>query len=73
MQNTLKNFYEWEKWPGIMHNILFLLLIYIIYLFIINRKERTILNMLLLSIIISIDIIIHQIINIRNQKTTSYL
>lgn len=69
----LKKFYEWEKWPGIMHNILFLLLLYIIYVFIVNSKERTMLNMLLFGIIIGIDIIIHQIINIRNQKTTSYL
>jgi len=69
----LKNFYEWEKWPGIMHNILFSLVIYIIYIFIINKEERTLLNILLFSIIIGIDIIIHQIINIRNQKTTSYL
>jgi len=69
----LKNFYEWEKWPGIMHNILFLLLIYIIYIFIINKEERTLINILLFSIIIGIDIIIHQIINMRNKKTTSYL
>jgi len=71
--NILKNFYEWENWTGIMHNFLFILVIYIIYLFIVNKKERTMINILLFSIIIGIDIIIHQIINIRNNKTTKYL
>ena len=69
----LKDFYEWGKWPGIMHNILFLLLIYIIYVFIAHSQERNTTNLLLFSIILGIDIIIHQIINIRNQKTTAYL
>ena len=73
MNETIKQFYEWEKWPGLMHHILFLLAIYIIYIFIVNPKERTMLNMLLFSILLGIDIIIHQIINIRNQKITSYL
>ena len=49
MQHTLKNFYEWSKWEGIMHNIL------------------------LFTIIISIDTLIHQNINIRNHKDTNYL
>ena len=73
MRNTLKNFYEWTKWEGIMHNILLLLFIYIIYLFFVNKKERTLTNILLFTIIISIDTLIHQNINIRNNKTTSYL
>ena len=38
MQNTLKNFYEWSKWEGIMHNILLLLVIYILYIFFVNNK-----------------------------------
>lgn len=73
MINTLKNFYEWTKWEGIMHNILLLFIIYIIYLFFVNKKERTLTNILLFTIIISIDTLIHQNINIRNNKTTSYL
>ena len=73
MRNTLKNFYEWTKWEGIMHNILLLFIIYIIYLFFVNKKERTLTNILLFTIIISIDTLIHQNINIRNNKTTSYL
>ena len=55
MQNILKKFYEWSKWKGIMHNILLLLVIYILYIFFVNKKERTLLNILLFTIIISID------------------
>ena len=73
MLTILKNFYEWSKWEGIMHNLLFLLVIYIIYLFFVNKKERTLQNILLFTIIISIDTLIHQNINIRNRKTTTYL
>jgi len=73
MRNTLKNFYEWPMWEGIMYNILLLLFIYIIYLFFVNKKERTLTNILLFTIIISIDTLIHQNINIRNNKTTPYL
>ena len=73
MLETLKTFYEWERWEGIMHQILFLLVIYIVYVFIVNSKERTLLNLLLFSIVLDIHLISHQIINIRNNKTTSYL
>jgi len=73
MLETLKNFYEWSKWEGLMHNLLLLLVIYIMYLFVVNKHERTLPNILLFTIIISVDTVIHQIINIRNQKTTSYL
>ena len=73
MQNILKKFYEWSKLEGIMHNILLLLVIYILYIFFVNKKERTLLNILLFTIIISIDTLIHQNINIRNHKDTNYL
>ena len=73
MLNTLKNFYECPKWEGIMHNILLLLVIYILYLFIVNKQERTLTNILLFTIIISIDTLLHQNINIRNHKETTYL
>ena len=73
LQNYIKQFYEWEKWEGILHNILFMLNIYIIFLFIINKKNRTITNILLFTIIIAIDTLIHQNINIRNNKNTEYL
>jgi len=73
MEKILKKFYEWSKWEGIMHNILLLLVIYILYLFIVNKQERTLTNILLFTIIISIDTLLHQKINIRNRETTSYL
>ena len=73
MQNILKEFYEWSNWEGILHNILLLLVIYILYLFIVTKQERTLTNILLFTIIISIDLLIHQKINIRNHKDTSYL
>ena len=68
----IKQFYEWENWPGIMHHFLLLLVIFISYNLIITRKERTLNNLLLFSIVLGIDVIIHQIINIRNNKDTSY-
>ena len=73
MENILKNFYEWSKWEGIMHNVLLLLLIYILYIFYINKEERTLLNILLFTIIISIITLIHHNINKRNNKDTSYI
>jgi len=72
MQN-LKQFYEWSKWEGMMHNILLILIIYILYLFYSNKKERTLSNILLLTIIVSVEVLIHQNINKRNNKTTKYL
>jgi hypothetical protein len=73
MLETLKKFYEWEKWEGIMHQILLLIVTYTMYVFIVNSKERTMINLLLFSIVLAIHLISHQIINIRNNKTTSYL
>ena len=73
IDGILKNFYEWSKWEGIMHNFLLLLVIYILYLFIVTKQERTLTNILLFTIIISIDTLLHQNINIRDRKTTSYL
>ena len=69
----LKNFYEWAYWEGIMHNILFILLIFITYLLYIYKNERTVQNLLLLSIVIAIDLLIHQNINIKNKMITNYL
>ena len=73
MVSNLKTFYEWEKWEGLMHNMLLFLFIYIIYIFVVNKQERTLTNILLFTIVIGIDTLIHQLINIRNKKTTTYL
>ena len=73
MLKILKKFYEWPKWEGLMHNLLFSLVIYILYLFFVNKQERTLTNILLFTIIISIDTLLHRNINIRNHKATNYL
>jgi len=51
-----------------MHNLLFSLVIYILYLFFVNKQERTLTNILLFTIIISIDTLLHH-----NHKATNYL
>ena len=69
----VKKFYEWPRWEGIMHNILCLLVIYLLYLFIMNKEMRTMNNILLFTIVIAIDTLIHQNINMKNNKATRYL
>ena len=71
--NYIKNLYEWPRWEGIMHNILCLLVIYLLYLFIMNKEMRTMNNILLFTIVIAIDTLIHQNINMKNNKETLYL
>ena len=56
-----------------MHHALLLLVLYILYLFVVTKSERTLPNILLFTIIIGIDTLIHQNINIRNNKPTQYL
>lgn len=73
MLKKLKDFFEWANWEGIMHSVLLLLILYIMYMLFNNTEERTITNLLLFTIIIAIDTLIHQNINIRNNKTTNYL
>jgi len=68
MFEMVNNFYEWENWSIIMHNILFALIIYIIYVLIINNKERKFINILLFTNIIGLTVIIHEIINLKNKK-----
>jgi len=69
----MHQFYEWPKWEGLSHNLLLLLVSYSIYLFIVDKSNRTMINLLLFSIVIAIDTLIHQNINIRNNKNTSYM
>ncbi len=71
--NILKKFYEWAEWESIMHSILLLLIFYILFLFYKNKDAMNVTNLLLLSIVLAIDTLIHQNINIRNNKTPTYL
>ena len=73
LSTIVKQFYEWNEWEGIMHNVLLLLNVYIIYLFIVNKNTRTMTNLLLYTIIIALDTFLHQNINLRNKTTTDYL
>ena len=66
--NYIKDFYEWHKWFEIMHTILLLFILYIIYSFITNKDQRKLSNILLFTIIIALDTIIHQNINTKNNK-----
>ena len=68
LRNYIKDFYEWHKWFEIMHTILLLLILYIIYLFITNKDQRKLSNILLFTIIIALDTIIHQNINTKNKE-----
>jgi len=56
-----------------MHNLLLILGIYIVYLFARDKQNRTMINILLFTIIIAIDTLIHQNLNTRNGKATSYI
>ena len=56
----ITHFYKWKHWENIMHTILFLLIIYILYLFYIDKSHRTVTNIILLTIVIAIDTLIHK-------------
>jgi len=73
LEKQILSFYEWSKWEAISHHVLFALIIYILYLFVSKKSNRTITNILLMTIVVALDTIIHQNINIKNNKHTSYL
>jgi hypothetical protein len=73
LEKYIQQFYEWGKWEGIMHNLLLILGIYVIYLFVAYPQNRTMPNILLATIAIAIDTLIHQNINIRNNIKPTYI
>jgi len=73
LEKYIQQFYEWGKWEGIMHNLLLILGIYAIYLFVAYPQNRTMTNILLATIAIAIDTLIHQNINIRNNIKPTYI
>lgn len=73
MEFVLSNFYEWNKWESIMHHLLLLLIIYIVFVFLVNKKSRNLTNIILFTIVIAIEVIIHHLINVKNKKPTKYL
>ena len=64
----MKTFIESTAWTDIMHYLLFYLTINVFYIIISKKQERTTKNMLLLSILVGIEVIIHEMINKRNEK-----
>lgn len=62
-----------QHWEGISHYLLLALIIYVIYTFFTKKNSRTISNILLFTVVIAVDILIHQNINIRNNKITNYV
>ena len=73
MEFVLSNFYEWNKWESIMHHLLLLLIIYIVFVFLVNKKSRNLTNIILFTIVVAIEVIIHHLINVKNKKRTEYL
>ncbi len=71
-KNLLKNFFEWSELEVMLHILALFFSTYAIYLFYINRQNRTINSVLLFSILFSIDILVHQNINIRNNVHPNY-
>ena len=65
---NLQSFYEWYHWETIMHSLLFTLILYSIYMFYTKKQERTLTNILLFTLIVGMDTLIHQNSNL-NKKT----
>ena len=70
--NIVLKFYEWPQWEGILHHLLFALTMYAFYIFVVDSKERTLTNVLLFTVTIAINALLHQNINKKNKKETSY-
>lgn len=71
--NIVQHFYEYKNWEGFLHHIFFALITYCVYTFATNKNERGLSNILLFTLIIGIDTLLHQKINIINNKKTNYL
>ena len=72
LQTYITKFYEWGKWEGISHHLLLILIVYIIYIFASKKSSRTVTNILLLTIVVALETMIHQNMNIKNNKQTQY-
>lgn len=55
----LQTFYEWPKWPGLLHSLFFALILYSIYVFVVSPTQRTLTNVLLFTLVIGVDIVSH--------------
>lgn len=64
--------YEWKQWEGIMHHFLLILILYAMYVFITKPTERKLSNVLLFTIVVALDALLHHFINRKNNQATSY-
>ena len=64
----MKSFIEWHRWTDIMHYLLFVLTVYVVFVVLTKKQERTTTNMLLLSILVGLEVVIHEMVNKRNRE-----
>lgn len=64
--------YEWPHWEGVMHHILLALMLYALYVFYTQPNERKLCNVLLFTVVVAIDGLLHHFINRKNNTQTSY-
>lgn len=64
--------YEWPHWEGIMHHVLLALILYALYVFYTQPSERKLCNVLLFTVVVAIDGLLHHFINRKNNQHTSY-
>lgn len=65
----LRYYLEWSKWEDISHIALSILYFYIFYKFAVDPSTRKFSNILLFTLITSVDVVIHKLINISNSAT----
>ena len=71
--STLKQFYEWETWEGIVHSLTLVLFVAIVCMAVRHPKHITLTNMRLFAIVVGVDTVVHQNINDRNRSVVTYL
>ena len=69
---SIKEFVEWPEWESIMHGVVLFLFIYIIYRFVVERQPISNYELILLLIASSLEVIVHQNINNRNEMKPKY-
>jgi hypothetical protein len=63
----VQNFFDWAHWETITHSMLCILTLYILYMLISNKNNRTFSNILLFTIIIALETLIHQNSNLHSK------
>lgn len=69
---TLKQFFEWEKWEGIMHGATLILFVVVVCMAVRHPEHITLTNVLLFAILVGVDTVVHQNINRRNRANVTY-